>query len=283
MYRNPANCNGDLSDYNSLKNQINNSEIVKKYSSKKLKTEPTELQKYYDYLTYQQPILDDINYTAQRLKDENIKKQKEDFEFLEKLKNERENKMKDVSNKEKSLTAELKNQLFDKPQTILDLTPTIITNNELEFEIRDINFKEREEQSATKIEKAILDKVKRNRAKKVVETEKKIKDINNVMLKVMENERDNINNAFENIREQTLKEQASNQLKASIKRAQIQPIYREGAEYQRELASQASQTQLSRADTELANIPRNRGGRRKGSKNKSKRTLDIRPTTLNLF
>ena len=51
MYRNPANCNGDLSDYNSLKNQRNYSEIIKKYSSKKLKTEPTELQKYYEYLT----------------------------------------------------------------------------------------------------------------------------------------------------------------------------------------------------------------------------------------
>ena len=41
----------DLSDYSSLKNQYDPASIVKKYSNRKLKTEPTELQKYYSYLT----------------------------------------------------------------------------------------------------------------------------------------------------------------------------------------------------------------------------------------
>lgn len=135
MYRNPANYNGDLSDYNSLKNQRNNSEIIKKYSSKKLKTEPTELQKYYEYLTYQQPILDEINYTAEKVKTENIKKQKEDFEFLEKLKEEREKKMKGVIDKTETKTEKerIKETLFEPQQISLDLTPSFQTENELEY------------------------------------------------------------------------------------------------------------------------------------------------------
>lgn len=255
MYRNPANYNGDLSDYNLLKKQRNNSGIIKKYSSKKLKTEPTELQKYYEYLTYQQSILDEINYTAEKLKTENIKKQKEDFEFLEKLKEEREKKMKGFIDKTepKTVKERIKETLFEPEQISLDLTPSFQTENELELDIRDINFKEKE---------------------------------------------------------QTLKEQASNLLKASIKRAQIQPLYREGAEYQRKVAKKEAKegakeeakeeaiqerkkekiskkknsTIASEADTEQANIPRNKRnvGRPKGIKNKPKKTLDIRPTSLNL-
>jgi hypothetical protein len=56
MYKNPLN-NGDISDYNSLKNQKDISKMLNKYK-KKLPTQPTELQKYYQYMTYQQPILD---------------------------------------------------------------------------------------------------------------------------------------------------------------------------------------------------------------------------------
>ena len=73
MYKNPLN-NGDISDYNSLKKQTNNGSIVKKYQSKKLETKPTELQKYYQYQTYQQPILDELNYVAERMRTEDIKK-----------------------------------------------------------------------------------------------------------------------------------------------------------------------------------------------------------------
>ena len=168
MYKNPLN-NGDLSDYNSLKNQQDNGKIIKKYQSRKLKTEPTELQKYYQYLTYQQSILDELNYVAQRMKDENIQKQKEDFNFIEDLKLRREKTMQEEAKMESTIK-EMRESLFNYPSVEIekDITPTIITDNELEMQIK-----------------------------------------------------------------------ASNLLKASIKRAEIQPIYREGAEYQRELATQA--------------------------------------------
>ena len=83
MYKNPLN-NGDISDYNSLKKQHDNGRKVKKYQSVKLQTKPTELQKYYQYMTYQQPILDELIYVAERMRTEDINKQKEDFEFNEK-------------------------------------------------------------------------------------------------------------------------------------------------------------------------------------------------------
>jgi len=130
MYKNPLN-KGDLSDYNSLKKQRDNGARVKKYEKVKLKTEPTELQKYYQYLTYQQPILDEANYVAERMKNEDIKKQKEDFEFIEKLKKEREETLKGIANKEKDLTPNLKNELFDEPQVVMDMTPTINTGLEM--------------------------------------------------------------------------------------------------------------------------------------------------------
>lgn len=126
MYKNPLN-NGDLSDYNSLKKQMDYGVRIKKYEKVKLKTKPTELQKYYQYLTYQQPILDDANYIAERMKNEDIKKQKENFEFIQKLKDQKETQLKGIANKEKDLTSELKNELFDEPRQLIDMTPTINT------------------------------------------------------------------------------------------------------------------------------------------------------------
>lgn len=131
MYRNPL--GGDLSDYNSLKKQRDNGARVKKYEKIKLETKPNELQKYYQYLTYQQPILDDLNYMAERMRNEDIKKQKEDFNTIKDIHKEEETKLKDIANTEKDLTPELKNELFDEPQVITDLMPTI--NTELELEI----------------------------------------------------------------------------------------------------------------------------------------------------
>ena len=139
MYRNILN-NGDLSDYNSLKKQRDNGAIVKNYSSKKLKTQPTELQKYYQYLTYQQPILDEINYSAEKMKDENLKKQKEDWEYTEKLKEQREKSMKDMVGKTETKTAQdqIRKDLFDdEPKPPADFDPTFQTDNDLELEIRD--------------------------------------------------------------------------------------------------------------------------------------------------
>ena len=136
MYKNPLN-NGDISDYNSLKKQHNNGSIVKKYQSKKLETKPTELQKYYQYQTYQQPILDELNYVAERMRTEDIKKKTDDFEFTEKLKIKKEGLMKDLSKVEgKDIARE---ELFDISSTKKndDITPIIATDVELEFEIRD--------------------------------------------------------------------------------------------------------------------------------------------------
>ena len=132
MYKNPLN-NGDISDYNSLKKQSNNGVKVKKYQSKKLETKPTELQKYYQYQTYQQPILDELNYVAERMRTEDIKKKTEDYEFIEKLKKEREGLMKETSKKEGEDIA--REELFDYSSTIKndDMTPVINTDVELEY------------------------------------------------------------------------------------------------------------------------------------------------------
>lgn len=131
MYKNPLN-NGDLSDYNSLKNQRDYGAIIKRYEKVKLETKPSELQKYYQFLTYKQPILDELNYVSERLKTEDIKKQNENFEFIEKLKNKNETKLKDLSKKEKDLSNEIKIDLFDNPIN-KDLTPTINTDLEIEL------------------------------------------------------------------------------------------------------------------------------------------------------
>lgn len=143
MYRNPL--GGDLSDYNSLKKQRDYGARVKKYEKIKLETKPNELQKYYQYLTYQQPILDDLNYISERMRNEDIKKQKEDFNIIKDIHKEEETKLKDIAKTEKDLTPELKNELFDEPQVIMDLMPTI--NSELEMEtppkqslIQDLGF-----------------------------------------------------------------------------------------------------------------------------------------------
>ena len=131
MYKNPLN-NGDISDYNSLKNQRDYGKTIKKYQSVKLQTEPTELQKYYQYQTYQQPILDELNYVAERMKTEDIKKKKEDYEFIEGLKIKREGSMKETSKKEEKAGME---DLFDKSSLIKneDMTPAINTDIEIEY------------------------------------------------------------------------------------------------------------------------------------------------------
>lgn len=138
MYKNPLN-NGDISDYNSLKKQMDNGSKVKKYQSKKLETKPTELQKYYQYQTYQQPILDELNYIAERMRTEDIKRKTEEYDFIEELKIKREGLMKETSNKEGEDIA--KETLFDYSSTIKndDITPIINTDVELEYDITDYN------------------------------------------------------------------------------------------------------------------------------------------------
>lgn len=134
MYKNPLN-NGNISDNNSLKKQRDYGSIIKKYENKKLQTEPTELQKYYQYLTYQQPILDELNYVAERMRNEDIKTKTDDYNFIEDLKIKREKNMKEISQSEKSIK-ENRESLFDNASTIKqdDETPVINTDLEMEYQ-----------------------------------------------------------------------------------------------------------------------------------------------------
>jgi hypothetical protein len=134
MYKNPLN-NGNISDNNSLKKQRDYGSIIKKYENKKLQTEPTELQKYYQYLTYQQPILDELNYVAERMRNEDIKTKTDDYNFIEDLKIKREKNMKEISQSEKSIK-ENRETLFDYASTIKqdDMTPIINTDVEIEYQ-----------------------------------------------------------------------------------------------------------------------------------------------------
>lgn len=183
-----------LSDTNIPMNIKDDGKIIKKYS-RKLKTIPTELQKYNEYLTKSQPILDEANYVASRRKDKRTKKKEEDFEFIEDLKDKRRVKLASAAEK--------------RIETKIDKTPTILTDFELSqtnsnivsadlfsnlkgiFPTKDdaikklqavarrteiqplyqlgkeINKEQKEEKAASTIEKAILGKVKRERAKKI--------------------------------------------------------------------------------------------------------------------
>jgi hypothetical protein len=271
MYKNPLN-NGDISDYNSLKKQRDNAAIVKKYQNKKLQTEPNELQKYYQYLTYQQPILDELNYVAERMRNEDIKTKTDDYNFIEELKIKREGLMKQDAIGEKDIA---RDTLFDKSSTIKnnDATPTINTDIEMVsssilekamkneaiqiakadlfdddnnmsiadtvpikediFELsregekkskakkkregrkaKEIKAKEikakinedlaKQEQSAEKIENAILAKVKRNRAKKEL-TSLKIDKANEEIVKNKSNAVSMANNMVDNLFSETIK------------------------------------------------------------------------------
>lgn len=132
MYRNPL-YNGDYSEYNSLKNQQNKSIITDKYSSRKLKQGiATEKIKFYEYLTYQQPVLDELIYVAERMRNENIQKQKEDFDFIQKLKQEREIRLKKASELQKD-NKEIKEELFGEVPIPKDETPTITSELEMDF------------------------------------------------------------------------------------------------------------------------------------------------------
>lgn len=127
--------------------------LVKKYTSKKLKEKPTNELKYYEYLTYQRPILDEMNYVAERMKTENINKQKSDFEFIEDLKNKREKQMKELAKTEGDIER-LKKELFEGDEiTITDDTPTITTELELSLDSRNqIDFEKIKEKASSKIQ-----------------------------------------------------------------------------------------------------------------------------------
>jgi hypothetical protein len=156
MYINPLN-NGKISDYNSLKNQINPIPILNKYR-KKLETIPNETQKYYQYLTYQQSILDELNYVAERLKTEDIKKQKDNYEFLEDLKIKREGQLKKFSNKE-DIAYDLFDNISLKKNN--DMTPTINTDLEMVYPVNEV-IENLEGTAAQKLQSAFRNKKARD-------------------------------------------------------------------------------------------------------------------------
>ena len=157
MYINPLN-NGKVSDYNSLKNQINPIPILNKYR-KKLETIPNETQKYYQYLTYQQSILDELNYVSERLKTEDIKKQKDNYEFLEDLKIKREGELKKFSNKE-DIASDLFDDISLKKND--DMTPTINTDLEMAYPVNEV-IENVEGNAAQKLQSAFRNKKARTK------------------------------------------------------------------------------------------------------------------------
>ena len=104
----------DLSDTSSLMNIKDNSKIIQKYSSKKLKTIDNDKQKYREYLTKSKPILDEANYVSLREQDKTLDNEKKIFEYIQNLKDKR--------NKQANLTPEIKKSVIDQ-----DITPTIQT------------------------------------------------------------------------------------------------------------------------------------------------------------
>ena len=272
MYRNPLN-NGDISDYNSLKKQRDYGAIIKKYQSRKLKTQPNELQKYYQYMTYQQPILDELNYVAERMKNENIQKKKEDFNFIEDLKIKREQKMKEQSVKEKDINNNIRNDLFDYNSTIKndDMTPTINTDIELNIESSNINYDNFDDFEV--IEEG-FDKKSKNQIKKEKRKEKNIKKYEEALNKYGLST--DISNTINRPIIKSLPEPKQNEINKELfsNITKNLPISNDLQTNKKKI----SESVLSQADTEIySNIPRNKrgGGRPKGSKNKPKRTLDL--------
>jgi hypothetical protein len=110
----------DLSDTSSLMNIKDNSKIIQKYSSRKLKTIDNDKQKYREYLTKSKPILDEANYVSLREQDKTLDNEKKIFEYIQNLKDKR--------NKQANLTPvnEVKKSVIDQ-----DITPTIQTEMDL--------------------------------------------------------------------------------------------------------------------------------------------------------
>ena len=255
----------NISDTSIPMNIKDNGKIIKKYSSRKLKTIPNELQEYRGYLTNQQPILDEANYVASRRKDNKISKKEEDFNFIQDLKDKREQAKKNkqvepsiINFGDANNVSDVLNELFPNK----DITPTIQSDLELanlvklpkgkkkiseELEVADrreikqdlfgeiggmINAPktkaEVEEENAVKIENAILGKVKRNRAKKEVQ--------------------DDINKAFE---------EASKEIKKEQSVRTLQRAYRNKKQGQKEFF------ELTKGEPEMT-----KRGRPKGSKSK---------------
>lgn len=223
-----------ITDYSAPNNQIDKSKEIKKYQ-RRLKPEPTEKQKFNEYLTYQQPILDELNYNTEKKRQKKEQRKEEDFIRTEELKDKREEQLKKkaLMGKTPEIKQRLQEDLFDvKPVINKDPNPTINTNIDL------IDFTEtpqrqeeiKQEEAIIKIEKGIIDKIKRNRAKKEMEQQKTINNINKI---ISASDYDNqllINKAFEKASDEVKKDQAAARIQGVIKKNIIQPLYEKGKE-----------------------------------------------------
>lgn len=179
-----------------------NSKIIKKYSSRKLKLEPTDEQKYREYLTYKQPILDEAIYVSLKEKEKSFENEKKIFEFIQNLKNKR--------NLEETNKALIKQ----------DITPTIQTDFDLiKFDkpVDKPSFKTREEFKSDLLGDLYIDEpVKQDL---VVDKKKKKReigiDIGGLIADEIKNQKkvEDINKTFD----EAIKEESANKIKNALK------------------------------------------------------------------
>ena len=281
MYINPLN-NGDISDYNSLKKQRDYGSIIKKFQSVKLETKPTELQKYYQYMTYQQPILNELNYVAERMRTEDIKKKTDDYNFIEELKIKREKQMKEISLQKKEIGTET---LFDKQSFKKndDITPVISTDFEMQYEPKIIN-KNTDKNNIIKIDlfgspdsifsnENILSQPK-SKGQKKKEAKRKQEE------KRQEDKRQEDKNKYEEaLKKYPISTSISDTINRPIEKKLPGPTKNE---ISKELFEKTTKNMVISDDLQkkekYSNIPANKrkgAGRPKGSKNTPKRSLDL--------
>jgi len=282
----------EASDTNIPMNIKDDGKIIKKYSSRKLKTIPTELQKYNEYLTKSQPILDEANYVASRRKDKRTKKKEEDFEFIEDLKDKRRAE----KSKDKTPTIltdfELvnpKTDLFSNLEGIFPTNNNIEAAKKIQGAIRGKIAKEEQEkniEAAKKIQGAIRGKITRKReevdkafeeAKKEIEKDteaiKKIQGAIRGKITREEKRKNEIDKAFEKAKKEIEEENAA----STIERAILGKVKRERAK-KMALALAEGKKALPLAEDKEEKFELTKGppvlikrGRPAGTKNKKKK------------
>jgi hypothetical protein len=169
----------NLSDYSSLKKPNRDGDIIKEYTSRKLKTEPTELQNYYEYLIKSQSILDEVNYVADRMQREDLQFLRQQYRFLEELKAEREKEL--LTETDRAGIKKIIGEIVDNP----DITPTIQTPLELEQDTfstdlsakmdKSIKEEDRQEKASSVLQRAIRGKQAREKVKQLKEEDRQQK------------------------------------------------------------------------------------------------------------
>lgn len=234
----------NISDTNIPMNIKDDGKIIKKYSSRKLKTIPTELQKYNEYLTKSKPILDEANYVASRRKDKKMKKKEEDFEFIEDLKDKRRQKQASAAEKRRDMTPliltdlELTNPKTDLFSTLEGIFPTasqtdIEATKKLQGAIRAKLARDENASSAKQeIENEAISKIQAGIRGKIAREGKR---------------RNEIDKAFEEARKEVEKEQAIKTLQGAIRRREIEPLYQLGKEVAKQTKEEEAASKIEKA------------------------------------